>query len=86
MESAKITCGGVAGMESAKITCGGVAGMESAKITCGGVAGMESAMTKAEWATAQPAIKAIRLTFMMIIPNVLLINAAMQAAEKRLPA
>jgi hypothetical protein len=61
--------------------------MESAKTACGGVVGMESAKTpKADVVSAQPATKAIRLTFIMIAPNVLLINAAMQTAEKRLPA
>jgi hypothetical protein len=84
MASAKIACGGVVGMASAKTACGGVVGMASAKTACGGVVGMASAKT--DVANAQPATKAIRLTFMMTTPNMLLINAAMQAAEKRLPA
>jgi hypothetical protein len=49
-----------------------VVGIESS--ARGGVVGIESVSAKAELATAQPATKAIRLTFMVITPNILLMN------------
>jgi hypothetical protein len=54
--------GGVVGIESN--ARGGVVGMESN--ARGGVVGIESVSAKAELATAQPATKAIRLTFIMM--------------------
>ena len=65
--------------------CGGLAGGVSMTTACGGLAGGVSVNAKAEPATAQPATKAIRLTFIMIAPNVLLMGAATQVAAGRLP-
>jgi hypothetical protein len=56
--------------------CGGLAGGVSMTTACGGLAGGVSVNAKAEPTTAQPATKAIRLTFIMIAPNVLLMGAA----------
>ncbi len=61
-------CGGAAGGESITAMCGGAAGGESITVACGGAAGGESVSAKAELATAQPAIKAIRLTFIVFTP------------------
>ncbi len=44
-------------------TCGGLVGGMSMAATCGGLVGGMSIMAKAELATAQPATKATRLTF-----------------------
>ena len=74
--------GGVVGMESN--ARGGVVGIESN--VRGGVVGMESVSAKAELASAQPAAKAIRLTFMVITPNILLIDQATRGPETRVPA
>ncbi len=62
------TCGGADGGESIMATCGGADGGESIMATCGGADGGESVSAKAELATAQPATKAIRLSFMMFTP------------------
>ncbi|GAC1669854.1 MAG: hypothetical protein NVS9B2_15180 [Steroidobacteraceae bacterium] len=51
--------------------CGGLVGGESITAACGGFVGGESVNAKAELATAQPATKATRLTFIMIAPSVL---------------
>jgi hypothetical protein len=83
--SLKITCGGRVGEASLKTACGGRVGEASLKTAAGCVVGMASGMARAEVATAQPAIKAIRLSFMLIAPNVLM-NAAKQAAENRMLA
>ena len=53
---------------------------------CGGAVGGESVSAKAELATAQPATKAIRLTFIVFTPIELLESAAMRDPEIRLPA
>ena len=85
-ESITVTCGGVDGGESITVTCGGVDGGESITVACGGVDGGESVNAKAELATAQPAIKATRLTFITFTPIDLFTNAAMQDPEIRFPA
>jgi hypothetical protein len=85
-ESITVTCGGVDGGESITVTCGGVDGGESITVACGGVDGGESVNAKAELATAQPAIKATRLTFITFTPIDLLTNAAMRDPEIRFPA
>jgi hypothetical protein len=68
----------VDGGESITVARGGVDGGESITVARGGVDGGESIIANAELATAQPAIKAIRLTFMMIPLNEWLMNAAMR--------
>jgi hypothetical protein len=73
------------GGESITATCGGLDGGESITATCGGLDGGESVNANAELATAQPATKAITLTFIMIAPNGLL-SAAMRDTVIRLPA
>jgi hypothetical protein len=60
--------------------------MESASTACIPVLEIDCGIAEAEMATAQPAIKATRLTFMMIAPNVFLTNAAKRIAERRLSA
>jgi hypothetical protein len=45
--------------------CGGITGGISRAKACGGITGGISKPAKAELATAQPATKAIRLTFIM---------------------
>ena len=66
--------------------CGGAVGGESITPMCGGAVGGESASAKAELATAQPATKAIRLTFIVFTPIELLKSVAMRDPEIRLPA
>jgi hypothetical protein len=61
--------GGLAGGESITVARGGLAGGESITVARGGLAGGESVNARAELATAQPATKAIKLTFMIIAPN-----------------
>ena len=73
-------------MASFNAACGGDVGMASFKVVCGGEVGMASGNAKADVATAQPATKAIRLSFMMIAPCGLLRNAADLTANKSLPA
>jgi hypothetical protein len=84
-ESITATCGGFDGGESITATCGGFDGGESITAACGGFDGGESIIANAELATAQPATKAITLTFIMNAPNGLL-SAAMRDTVIRLPA
>ena len=74
--------GGLVGMESR--VRGGLVGMESN--ARGGLVGIESVKAKAELATAQPATKAIRLTFIVITPNILLMEQATRGPETQVPA
>jgi hypothetical protein len=67
-------------------TCGGADGGESMTVACGGADGGESVRAKAELATAQPATKAIRLTFIVFTPVIVLTSAAMRDPYIRLPA
>jgi hypothetical protein len=85
-ESIAAMCGGFKGGESITATCGGFKGGESITAACGGFNGGESVNANAEPAIAQPATKAIRLTFIMFTPNELLMCAAMRDPEIRLPA
>jgi hypothetical protein len=73
------------GGESITAACGGLVGGESITAACGGLVGGESITAKAELATAQPATKATRLTFMIIAPSVL-IGATTQVGVVRQPA
>jgi hypothetical protein len=70
-ESMTAIRGGLAGGESMTAIRGGLAGGESMTAVRGGLAGGESTIANEEPATAQPATKAIRLTFMMIAPGLL---------------
>jgi hypothetical protein len=74
-ESITAMRGGVRGGESITAMRGGVRGGESITAMRGGVKGGESVNAKAELAIAQPATKAIRLTFIMFTPSELLIGA-----------
>jgi hypothetical protein len=60
------------------VACGGADGGESMTVACGGADGGESVRAKAEPATAQPATKAIRLTFIIFTPIEVLTSAAMR--------
>jgi len=71
-ESIAAMCGGAVGGESIAAMCGGAVGGESIAAMCGGAVGGESVSAKAELATAQPATKAIRLTFIVFTPIELL--------------
>src|ERR1700731_1720440 len=71
MLSSTVACGGLDGMLSSTVACGGLEGMLSITVACGGLDGMLSIMAKAELATAQPATKATRLTFIMNTPCVI---------------
>jgi hypothetical protein len=73
------------GGESIAATWGGFMGGESVAATWGGFMGGESVMAKAELAIAQPATKAIRLTFMLFTPSKLLMNAGMRDPAIRFP-
>jgi hypothetical protein len=55
--------GGLDGGESITVARGGLDGGESITVARGGLDGGESIMANAEPAIAQPAIKAIKLTF-----------------------
>src|SRR3984957_11021393 len=79
-ESIMAVRGGFAGGESVTAVRGGFAGGESITAVRGGFAGGESVKAKAELATAQPATKATRLTFIMIAPSGLLTGASRQTA------
>src|SRR3984957_19362217 len=79
-ESIMAVRGGFAGGESVTAVRGGFAGGESITVVRGGFAGGESIKAKAELATAQPATKATRLTFIMIAPSGLLTGASRQTA------
>jgi hypothetical protein len=85
-ESMTVACGGADGGESMTVACGGADGGESMTVACGGADGGESVSAKAELATAQPATKAIRLTFIVFTPIKLLMSAAVRDPEIRLPA
>jgi hypothetical protein len=85
-ESMTMTLGGLDGGESMTVALGGLDGGESMIMTLGGLDGGESVMANAEPAIAQPVIKAIRLTFIMISPNVVLRTGDMRDTEARLPA
>jgi hypothetical protein len=61
-------CGGRTGGISNAATCGGRTGGMSSTAACGGRTGGISKAPKAELATAQPATKATRLTFIMNAP------------------
>jgi hypothetical protein len=76
-------CGGVVGGVSITAACGGVVGGVSITAACGGVVWGVSITAKAELATAQPATKAIRLTFMTIAPSVLFEGASTQVPYDR---
>ena len=78
-------CGGLDGGVSITAACGGLDGGGAITAACGGLDGGVSVNAKAEPATAQPATKAIRLIFIMIAPNVLLMGTATQVAAERLP-
>jgi hypothetical protein len=78
-----IARGGCDGGESMTIARGGCDGGESMTIARGGCDGGESVSAKAELATAQPATKATRLSFIMSAPSVLLISATAQVAAVR---
>jgi hypothetical protein len=77
-ESRTAACGGAEGGESMTAACGGAEGGESMTAACGGADGGESVRAKAELATAQPATKAIRLTFIVFTPVIVLTSAAMR--------
>jgi hypothetical protein len=79
-ESMTAVRGGLAGGESMTAVRGGFAGGESITVARGGFAGGESIKANAELATAQPATKATRLTFIMIAPSGLLTGAPRQTA------
>jgi hypothetical protein len=85
-ESVAATRGGFIGGESVAATRGGFIGGESVAATRGGFIGGESVIAKAELAIAQPATKAIRLTFMLFTPSKLLMNAGMRDPGIRFPA
>jgi hypothetical protein len=63
--SKEAICGGTVGGMSKEARCGGTVGGMSNEARCGGTVGGMSNVAKAELATAQPATKAIRLTFIM---------------------
>ncbi|HXA36573.1 MAG TPA: hypothetical protein VNW26_09595 [Steroidobacteraceae bacterium] len=85
-ESITATFGGLDGGESVTATFGGLDGGESVTATFGGLDGGESINAKAELATAQPATKATRLTFIMITPSVLITTATMRNTVGRCSA
>jgi hypothetical protein len=85
-ESITIARGGMVGGESITIARGGMVGGESATIARGGMVGGESVNAIAELATAQPANKAIKLTFIVISPIMFSICAMRRHAEARRPA
>ncbi len=70
-ESKTIARGGLVGGESKTAVRGGLVGGESITVPRGGLEGGESVNAKAELAIAQPATKAIKLTFIVISPSVL---------------
>jgi hypothetical protein len=80
-ESITAARGGMDGGESITATRGGMDGGESVTATRGGMDGGESTIANAELATAQPATKANRLSFIMFTPNELLISAAMRDTD-----
>jgi hypothetical protein len=55
---------------SIMLACGGLVGGVSITLACGGLVGGVSISAKTGLATAQPAIKATRLSFMAIAPSV----------------
>jgi hypothetical protein len=69
------------GTESVNRARGGTVGTESVKNARGGTVGTESVKAKAELATAQPAAKAIRLIFIMILRLELLMSTTAQGAR-----
>ena len=73
------------GTESISDACGGTDGTESISNACGGTDGTESVNAKAELATTQPAIKAIKLIFIMISSILLLISSSTLAAGHGMP-
>src|ERR1700730_17995979 len=84
-ESITATWGGLDGGESITAAWGGLDGGESITAAWGGLDGGESMTANAEPAIAQPATKATRLTFIMIPPNELLIDATLRRSEMGLP-
>jgi hypothetical protein len=85
-ESITAARGGLVGGESITAVRGGLVGGESITAARGGLVGGESVNARAEPATAQPATKAIRLTFIMFTPSELLICAVMWDTGIGLPA
>jgi len=85
-ESVTAMRGGWDGGESVTAMRGGWDGGESITATLGGLDGGESTNAKAELATAQPATKATRLTFIVIAPGVLLTTATTQSTVARCSA
>ena len=73
------------GTASLKDACGGLVGTASLKDACGGLVGTASVNAKAELATTQPAIKAIKLVFIMISSILLLISSSTLAAGHGMP-
>ena len=84
-ESSTRARGGMVGTESSTRARGGMVGTESMTRARGGMVGTESVRAKAELATAQPAIKAIRLTFIMNAPSGLLKNVNFKDTKVRPP-
>jgi hypothetical protein len=86
IESNTRALGGVVGIESNTRALGGVVGIESDTRALGGVVGIESVSAKAVLASAQPATKAIRLTFIMMAPNSFVDEGDMRVTGMRFPA
>jgi uncharacterized membrane protein len=78
--SITLACGGLVGGVSITLACGGLVGGVSITLACGGLVGGVSISAKTGLATAQPAIKATRLSFMAIAPSVFVNNPATQVA------
>jgi hypothetical protein len=82
-ESITVLFGGFDGGESRTAAYfGGFDGGESITVLFGGFDGGESISAKAELATAQPAIKATRLSFIMIAPGGMFTGTSMQSAHE----
>jgi predicted lipid-binding transport protein (Tim44 family) len=78
--SVSLILGGLVGGVSVSLILGGLVGGVSISLILGGLVGGVSIIAKTGLATAQPAIKATRLSFIAIAPSVFVNNDATQAA------